>query len=118
MPALRRVAARILRIAAQLAPVASRPWADAMLAELHEVPGDLSALRWALGSASALCRHSLTHMDPAPRLAGPITSRRGRLAIAGAVLLLAALAIAGSSGFSESRPANGGGPHRMTASAP
>jgi hypothetical protein len=118
MPILRQAAFRVLRTAVRIAPVESRRWADAMLAELDHVQGNLPALRWALGSATALCRHSLTHMHPELRLAGFMTSRRGRLAIAGAVLLLAVLAFASSRGVSESRPANGGRPHVVTARVP
>lgn len=118
MPILRQAAFRVLRTAVRIAPVESRRWADAMLAELDHVEGNLPALRWALGSVTALCRHSLTHMHLVPRVPGFMTSRRARLAMAGAVLLLAALAIAGSRGTSESRPSNGGRPHVVTARVP
>ena len=115
---LRRVAFRVLRTAVRLAPGESQRWANGMLAELDHVEGELPALRWALGGVTALCRHSLTHMRLVPRCAGLMTSRRGRLAIAGAVLLLAALAFASGRGVSESQPANGGRPHVVTARTP
>jgi len=118
MPVLRRWAFRLLRTAVRLAPVESRRWAEAMLAELDHVEGGLPALQWALGSTTALCRHSLTHMHPVPRAAGFMALRRGRLAIAGVVLLLAVLAFASGGGVSESRPANGGRPHMVTARTP
>lgn len=118
MQVLRRAAFQVLRAGVRLAPASSRPWAAAMLAELHEVPGDFPALRWALGGVAALCWHACTHLHPVPRLDGQITSRRNRLAIAGAVLLLAALALASRSGLSVSRPANGGGPYAVTVRAP
>jgi len=38
----------------------SRTWGDAMLREMDFVGSDWSALRWALGSASALCRYSIS----------------------------------------------------------
>jgi len=38
----------------------SRSWAKAMLREVDFVESDWSALRWALGGAAALCRHSIS----------------------------------------------------------
>ena len=118
MPALRRAAFRVLQAAVRLAPGESRRWAEAMLAELDHVEGDAAALRWALGSATAVCRHSLTHMGSPVRLVGSVRSTRVLVAVAGAVLLLAALAFASGRGISESQPANRGVSHAVTASVP
>ncbi len=115
---LRRAAFRMLTTTARLAPAESRHWADAMLAELHHVEGEFPALRWALGSAAAVCRHSLMHLHPVSRLAGPLASRRTRLAVTGAVLLLVALAFFAGKGVSASRPANGGHGHMVSARVP
>lgn len=108
MSILRQAAFGILRTVVRLAPVSSQRWAEAMLGELDHVEGDLSALRWALGGTVAIGRHSLIH---AHRV-------RTRIVMAGAVLLLALLAMAGSRGMSRSQPANGGGSHAVTAKVP
>ena len=54
----RRFATGLLRAVARFAPAASRLWAEAMLRELQFVAGDWEALWWALGSATAILRHS------------------------------------------------------------
>lgn len=118
MPVLRTLASQVLRTAARLAPASSRPWAQAMLGELHEVRGDLPALLWALGGATALCRHSLAHVHLVPRLADRIASRRYQLVIAGVMLLLAVLAMARGGSVSESRPASRSASHIVSAGAP
>jgi len=62
MSAARSLASRLLAAVANLSPPRSRPWADAMLRELDFVEGDLGALRWALGGAAALFRHSVPQL--------------------------------------------------------
>ena len=62
MSPARSFASRLLGAMARLSPSQSRPWADAMLRELDFVESDWGALRWAMGSATALLRHA------APRL--------------------------------------------------
>jgi hypothetical protein len=57
MGAPRRLAQRLLEALVKLAPLASREWAQAMLGELDFIRGDWAALYWALGSATAICRH-------------------------------------------------------------
>jgi hypothetical protein len=61
MPTIRRAAARLLRVAVQHCSEPSRSWGTAMLREMDFVNGDWAALRWALGSAAAIGRHSLIH---------------------------------------------------------
>ncbi len=58
MSALREFAIRWLRAVVRRAPPGSRPWAGAMLRELDFIESDWAALRWALGSTAAICRHS------------------------------------------------------------
>jgi hypothetical protein len=58
MGAPRRLAVKLLQAMARLAPSASRDWAAAMLRELDFIAGDWAALFWALGSATAICRHA------------------------------------------------------------
>jgi hypothetical protein len=118
MQLFRSLAFGVLRTAARLAPASSRRWADAMLGELEEVDGDLPALLWALGGATALCRHSLARMHPVPRFADRIASRRYQLVIAGVMLLLAVLAMARGGSVSESRPASSSASHIVSAGAP
>lgn len=57
MGAPRRLAARLLREVARLAPSTTQEWASAMLRELDFIEGDWAALLWALGSAAAILRH-------------------------------------------------------------
>ena len=57
MGAPRRLAQRLLDAFAILAPPASREWARAMLGELDSIRGDWAALFWAVGGATAICRH-------------------------------------------------------------
>ena len=103
----RRAAFGILRAAVRLAPTGSRRWGTAMLSELEHVGGDPAALRWALGGATAVCRHALTHAHPLRRLARVRLSGRSKLAVGGAVLALALLLLASRGmSVSQSRPAN------------
>lgn len=59
MGAPRRIARALLEAALRLAPPASADWAAAMLHELDFIPGEWSALRWALGSSFAILRHAI-----------------------------------------------------------
>ena len=62
MSAARAIASRLLGAMVRVSPSQSRPWADAMLRELDFVESDWGALRWAMGSVTAMLRHA------APRL--------------------------------------------------
>jgi hypothetical protein len=55
---VRWLARWLLDAVARVAPEKSRGWAEAMLAELEYVEDDWEALRWALGSVTAIARHS------------------------------------------------------------
>jgi hypothetical protein len=59
MSAPRKLAAGLLRAAVRCASDASRDWAQAMLAELDHIESDWAALLWALGSTTAIFRHSV-----------------------------------------------------------
>ncbi len=61
MTVLRRLAARVLNSAVRRSSADSQCWGNAMLGELDCVEGDWAALRWALGSTTAVLRHSLPH---------------------------------------------------------
>jgi hypothetical protein len=61
MTGLRRLAAKVLRSAVQRSSADSQFWGDAILAELDFIEGDWAALLWALGSTTALLRHSVPH---------------------------------------------------------
>lgn len=61
MGAPRRLAAALLAAALALAPPGSREWASAMMRELDFIPGEWTALRWALGSTFAILRHAAMH---------------------------------------------------------
>jgi len=58
MGAPRRWANALLGAALRLAPPVTREWASAMLSELDFIPGEWSALFWALGSLAAIVRHA------------------------------------------------------------
>ena len=58
MPPLRRLASGLLHTALRYAPAETEEWARAMLSELDFIEGDWAALFWALGSATAIFRHS------------------------------------------------------------
>ena len=59
MSVARRLAYRLLNSVARHASPDSQDWATAMLRELHFVESDWGALLWALGSVTALVRHSV-----------------------------------------------------------
>jgi hypothetical protein len=69
MTTLRRLAATLLRSAVATLPPDRRPWGAAMLAELEQVPGDLRAVRWALGGVRAaghVRRAAIARVAPVP----------------------------------------------------
>ncbi len=53
-----RLASRLLRAVVRHAPAHSQDWANAMLRELDFLDSDWAALFWALGSTTAILRHS------------------------------------------------------------
>jgi len=59
MSPTRRLALRLLRVVVRNASSDSRDWADAMLRELDFIESDWAALFWALGSTTAIFRHSV-----------------------------------------------------------
>ena len=59
MSATRRLAAKLLRAVARLASSDGQDWANAMLRELDFIVSDWAALFWALGSTTAIFRHSV-----------------------------------------------------------
>jgi ABC-type Fe3+ transport system permease subunit len=59
MSRLRKFASRLLEIVVRHSCVESQTWGRAMLRELDFVESDWAALRWALGSTGAVCRHSV-----------------------------------------------------------
>jgi hypothetical protein len=59
MSVARRLAYRLLNSVVRHASPDSQDWASAMLRELDFVESDWGALLWALGSATALFRHSV-----------------------------------------------------------
>lgn len=48
-----------MRAAAKIAPPQTAEWANAMVAELHHIEGDWTALGWSIGSASVLAKHAI-----------------------------------------------------------
>jgi hypothetical protein len=58
MPVARRLASRLLNAVVRHSSPDSRYWGDAMLRELDFVESDWGAFFWALGSTTALVRHS------------------------------------------------------------
>jgi hypothetical protein len=58
MPLPRKIAVSLLRIVLRHSPTESQQWANAMLQELEFIEGDWEALFWALGSTTAIFRHS------------------------------------------------------------
>ena len=58
MSAARKLASRLLRAVARLSSAESQDWANAMLRELDFIENDWAALFWALGSTTAIFRHS------------------------------------------------------------
>lgn len=60
MPAIRRMASRLLNATVERSSAESRSWGNAMLREMDFLESDWAALLWALGSTTALCRHSIS----------------------------------------------------------
>jgi hypothetical protein len=58
MSAIRRFASRLLSVTVRYSSRESRNWGNAMLREMDFAESDWTALFWALGSTTALCRHS------------------------------------------------------------
>lgn len=56
---IRSLATTLLHVAAKIAPPQAAEWAHAMVAELHHIEGDWSALAWSIGSASVLAKHAI-----------------------------------------------------------
>ena len=56
---IRQIATGLLRATLNIAPPQAAEWGHAMLAELHHIEGDWSALAWAIGSAGVLTKHAL-----------------------------------------------------------
>ena len=98
MSAIRRVSSRILLFVVRQSAAENRSWGNAMLRELDFVDNDWAALLWALGSTTAICRHSLIHRlkqrrgTPGPepsslrQFARSMTSVLSGMAVAGVVL--------------------------------
>ena len=87
---VRRFAAQLLVGMVRCTSGEGRAWGEAMLREMDFVD-DESAVRWALGSASALCRHSLAQVPRAfvPRMPALISGvAAASLVLAACVLLL------------------------------
>ena len=61
MSALRRAAVRLLLFVVRHSPAESRSWGTAMLHEMDYVDSHWRAVFWALGSTTAIFRHSLLH---------------------------------------------------------
>lgn len=59
---IRSLATTLLHVAAKIAPPQATEWAHAMVAELHHIEGDWSALAWSLGSAGVLTKHAIFNL--------------------------------------------------------
>ncbi|HKV49374.1 MAG TPA: hypothetical protein VJN69_14870 [Candidatus Acidoferrales bacterium] len=55
---IRQVATALLRGALKIAPPHAAEWGRAMLAELHHIESEWSALAWSIGSAGVLTKHA------------------------------------------------------------
>lgn len=105
MSFIRGVSQRILRFAVRLAPPRSRSWGEGMLREMEYVDDDWAAVLWALGSTTAVCRHSLIEYLrdwrarsarqglPRPRRAHLIASVLSGVAVAVMVLMISMLTL-------------------------
>jgi hypothetical protein len=58
MSAIRNFASRLLRLVIRHSPSETQAWGNAMLRELDFIESDWAALLWALGSTTAIFRHS------------------------------------------------------------
>ena len=109
MSTVRRLASRLLNGVVQHSSPQSRCWGDAMLRELDFVESDWAALFWALGSTTALCRHSVPRQVKAllskpfssseqlqwKKMARKTTGILSGIAVAGGFLTLCVLALLG-----------------------
>lgn len=92
----RTFARRLLVAAARLSPSATRPWANAMAAELDAIEGDWAALGWATSGTGALLRQAIREV------------RVSRRALIIGVAVAALIAIVHQRGpISETRPVPG-----------
>ena len=82
MSILRRVASRLLSFAVRHSGAGAASWGDAMLREMDFVESDWSALLWAFGCTTTLCRHWRVR-GAKPALAGVVVAA----AIVGASVL-------------------------------
>ncbi len=60
MSAIGRMARRLLNLVVRHSTPQTRSWGEAMLREMDFVEREWPALSWALGSTTALCRHSIS----------------------------------------------------------
>jgi len=103
---LRRIASRLLGLAADCAPTKFAEWARAMLGELDYIEDDWSAFFWALGSISVLLRFSAIQLLLIPKwrdksmirhtgqvLLGAVVA--GIVCMAGSLVRMALLKVAG-----------------------
>ena len=60
MSVIRKAASRLLQAMVRRSSTEGRTWAEAMLREVDFVENDWSALLWALGGATVLCKHSIS----------------------------------------------------------
>ncbi|HTS88300.1 MAG TPA: hypothetical protein VMG41_07385 [Gemmatimonadales bacterium] len=68
MRGLRRATSGLLRAAVARAPVATRPWGEAMLRELDFIESDRTAVLWALGGVTTMCRQAMNRVANSFRL--------------------------------------------------
>jgi hypothetical protein len=119
MSAIRRTASRLLLFVVRHAPAPSRSWGRAMLREMDFVDNDWAALRWALGSTAAICRHSLiqqltgrrhptrVHIRPLDRRAPWMAPVLSGMAVAGVVLTVSVMVLSGLMRASWFEPSQG-----------
>jgi hypothetical protein len=97
----RRIAVGLLQAALRIAPPSAAEWGRAMLAELHYVEGDWSALAWAIGGTGVIAKQSVlalifpgsaNELDPsAGKFFNKENPMRKRSLIAAAVCVAASL---------------------------
>jgi hypothetical protein len=91
---MRQMAARVLQFVVRRSPAHRQSWGGAMLREMDFVDNDWAAVRWALGSAASICRHSLFEQPRTWRvqaIARWTASMLSGVAVAGAVLTMSVL---------------------------
>ncbi len=64
MSKTRSLASKLLHMVLRHSPADSQDWANAMLRELDFIENDWTALFWALGSTTAIFRHSVREFRP------------------------------------------------------